>query len=153
MTHHLYQTDCSFIKAFKNIIFIRNPRLIIRSYSKVRKTVTMQDIGIAQQVELLNFLKDDAIVLDSKFLLQQPEKCLTKLCERLSIPFYREMLEWTTGKRKEDGVWAKYWYDNVHQSTCFKTYEEEEFVLNDELEKLAAECLSFYEKLKSVEIM
>lgn len=148
MTHHLYQTDLNFIKPFKNIIFIRDPRLIIRSYSKVRNKVTMQDIGIAQQLELLHFLKEDAIVLDSKFLLQQPKICLTTLCERLSIPFYKEMLQWPAGARKEDGVWAKYWYSNVHQSTGFKTYEAENFTLSDELEKLAEECLFFYEKLK-----
>jgi len=148
MTHHLYQTDLQFVKAFKNIIFIRDPRLIIRSYSKVREKVTLQDIGIAQQVSLLNFLKDDAIVLDSKFLLQQPKQCLTKLCERLSIPFDKVMLQWPAEARKEDGVWAKHWYSNVHQSKGFKTYKVEEFTLNAELEKLAEECLGFYEELK-----
>jgi len=148
MTHHLYQTKYDFLKEFKNIIFIRDPRLIIRSYSKVREQVTMQDIGIAQQVELLNFLKDDAIVLDSKFLLKQPEQCLTRLCEQLSIPFNKAMLQWPAGARKEDGVWAKYWYGNVHKSTGFKTYKEDKFVMNDELEKLAKECFPYYEILK-----
>lgn len=148
MTHHLYQTGYEFIKGFKNIIFIRDPRLIIRSYSKVRAQVTMQDVGIAKQVEVLNFLKDDAIVLDSKFLLQQPEQCLAKLCKKLSIPFYNEMLGWPSGARKEDGVWAKYWYSNVHQSTGFKAYKEAHFTLSDELEKLAEECFPYYEKLK-----
>jgi len=152
MTHHLYKTGYEFIRDFKNIIFIRDPRLIIRSYSKVRAKVTMQDVGIAQQVELLNFLNDDAIVLDSKFLLQQPEECLIKLCEHLAIPFYKEMLHWPAGSRKEDGVWAKYWYSNVHLSTGFKAYKEEDFVLNDELEKLSAECLPYYEKLKQFSI-
>jgi len=152
MTHHLYQTDLNFIKPFKNIIFIRNPRLIIRSYSKVRNKVTMQDIGIAQQLELLHFLKEDAIVLDSTFLLQQPQECLTKLCERLSIPFYKEMLQWQPGVRKEDGVWAKYWYSNVHQSTGFKTFKAESFAMSADLEKLAEECLPFYEELSKISL-
>jgi len=152
MTHHLYETGYSFIKSFKNIIFIRDPRLIIRSYSKVREAVTMNDIGIAQQAELLNFLKEDAIVLDSKFLLQQPEQCLIKLCECLSISFNDVMLQWIAGARKEDGVWAKHWYGNVHQSTGFKIYKEEEFTLSEELEKLAEECLPYYEQLKQIAI-
>ena len=29
------------------------------------------------------------------------------------------MLNWDRGGIKEDGVWAKYWYENVHKSEGF----------------------------------
>ena len=29
------------------------------------------------------------------------------------------MLNWDRGGIKEDGVWAKYWYENVHNSEGF----------------------------------
>ena len=30
------------------------------------------------------------------------------------------MLSWDRGGIKEDGIWAKYWYENVHKSQGFK---------------------------------
>lgn len=146
MTHHLFERDYDFLQAFKNIIFIRNPKLIIRSYAKVIKTVTMQDIGIQQQVELLEAL-DNPIVLDSKNLLANPEACLHKLCSSLEIPFTKNMLQWASGARKEDGVWAKYWYANVHASNGFIAYEATDFELSPEHEALAENCKPYYEKL------
>lgn len=149
MTHHLWERKYDFLANFKNIIFIRDPRLIIRSYAKVRQHVSMQDIGIQQQVELLNALHNP-IVLDSKTLLSKPKACLLTLCKLLNISFEPAMLQWHAGTRKEDGVWAKYWYQNVHQSTGFQSYQKEEFTMEDALEKLAERCLPYYEKLSEM---
>lgn len=146
MTHHLLERKYGFLSNFKNIIFIRDPRLIIRSYAKVRQQVTMQDIGIKQQVELLNHLKNP-IVLDSKNLLTNPKATLQSLCEALQIPFTDKMLQWKAGTRKEDGVWAKYWYQNVHQSTGFTAPQKDTFTMTDSLEKLAEQCLPYYKML------
>ncbi len=146
MTHHLWERKYDFLSGFINIIFIRDPRLIIRSYAKVRQQVTMQDIGIQQQVEVLNAL-ENPIVLDSKVLLSKPKACLQRLCNAIDIPFQSAMLQWQAGARKEDGVWAKYWYQNVHQSTGFQPYQSENFTMTTALEKLANQCLPFYETL------
>jgi len=146
MTHHLWERNYDFLAGFKNIIFIRDPRLIIRSYTKVRQQVTMQDIGIQQQVELLNRL-ENPIVLDSETLLENPKTCLQALCKFLNISFDAAMLKWEAGARKEDGVWAKHWYHNVHQSTEFQSYKKENFVMKDNLEELAEACLPYYQLL------
>ena len=39
----------------------------------------------------------------------------------LEIPFSNQMLSWKAGPRKEDGIWAKHWYKNVHQSNSFQS--------------------------------
>ena len=64
------------------------------------------------------------------------------------------MLEWTKGPKKEDGVWANYWYQNTHNSTTFSTYKEKKILLNREEETLYKECLPFYNFLteKSIKI-
>ena len=31
--------------------------------------------------------------------------------------FSEKMVKWPKGKRKSDGVWAKYWYGNVENSS------------------------------------
>jgi LPS sulfotransferase NodH len=72
----------------------------------------MQDIGLARQYELWYWLKKeglDPVVLDSGELLKDPEMVLTKLCEKIKIPFDPAMLSWPAGARPEDGIWAKYW--------------------------------------------
>ena len=63
--------------------------------------------------------------MDSKHLLENPSKILKKLCNMIDIPYFEEMLEWERGPKEEDGVWAKYWYDNVHDSTSFLTIQKE----------------------------
>ncbi len=148
MTHHWVALNLKedYLKKCENIIFIRDPRLIIRSYSKVMESVSMEAIGIKDQLELFQQCKN-AIVLDSKDLLTDPEAMLQKLCEALEIKFDSSMLQWKPGKRIEDGCWAKYWYDGVHQSTGFKTYKEEDFKLSQEHEELAEQCLPYYKTL------
>ena len=54
--------------------------------------------------------------MDSKLILQNPKGVLQQFCELIGVSFYENMLQWEKGPRKEDGVWAKYWYQRVHAS-------------------------------------
>ena len=157
MTHFLVDIDKSFLYSVINVIFIRNPKEIIHSYSKIIAGPKMKDIGVKMQYELYHELKDagkELIVLDSKYLLQNPKKILSKLCDKIGIPFNNNMLEWTKGPKKEDGTWAKYWYQNIHNSTTFLPYEEKKILLRKEEETLYKECLPFYNFLteKSIKL-
>jgi hypothetical protein len=58
------------------------------------------------------------------------------------------MLSWEKGKRIEDGVWAPYWYSNVHQSTGFKPYQKRKEKLPQKFEVLLEECLPLYKDLQ-----
>ena len=150
MTHHLLDLDLSFLSEFFNIIFIRDPRQIITSYAQVRPEVTMEDIGIKKQWQLYNYLvnkSDDPIVVDSNEILKSPEKVLKKLCEKIRIPFYTDMLSWPAGPKKEDGIWAEYWYKNVHQTTGFEKQSSSERLLPSYLEPLYLESKVYYDKL------
>ena len=62
------------------------------------------------------------------------------------------MLSWPKGKRKSDGVWAKYWYENVEKSTEFKKYEKKKITLNINEKIIYNECLPFYKKLFQLRI-
>ena len=57
------------------------------------------------------------------------------------------MLEWERGPKEEDGVWAKYWYDNVHESTGFKRMNSKDLELPQHLEGLYMECLNYYNNI------
>lgn len=151
MTHHLVKVEWDFMKDMKNIVFIRNPDRILASYTKVIEQPQMRDIGMRQQWELLQYLKENDchyVILDSKDLLTHPSVTLEKLCKSLDIPYDASMLTWQKGARPEDGVWAKYWYHNVHNSTGFKPYIEKEVILPASLYELADECQKYYGMLK-----
>ncbi|HNP23364.1 MAG TPA: hypothetical protein PKM63_16975 [Panacibacter sp.] len=150
MTHHLVSLDENFLSKMKNILFIRDPKQIISSYAQVRPDVNMQDIGIAKQWELYNQLTENnlhCVVLDSNEILKSPEKVLRDLCSAIDIRFDKAMLHWPAGPKKEDGCWAKYWYDNVHKSTGFERQSTSSRALPEYLEPLYNESKKYYEQL------
>ena len=157
MTHFLIDIDTAFLSKVSNIIFIRNPEEIIASYSKVIPNPKLEDIGIKQQYELYLSLEKQGnlpIVLDSNSLLKNPELMLHKLCDILEILFDKKMLKWKRGARKEDGIWAKHWYANVHNSTGFLPYTGKEIQLSGSNVMLAKKCKHYYEFLtaKSIQL-
>lgn len=150
MTHFLVDIDTSFLSEVINIIFIRNPKEIIESYSKVISNPKMNDIGIKHQYNLYLLLKKrniEPLVLDSKYLLMNPKVILKKLCDILRIEFDQAMLGWKKGGRKEDGIWSRYWYANVHSSTGFMPYTKRTISLEGSNARLARECLPYYQFL------
>jgi hypothetical protein len=157
MTHFLIDIDTDFLSKVSNIIFIRNPEEIIASYSKVIPNPKLKDIGLKQQYELHLSLEKKGkipVVLDSKYLIQNPELILSKLCDMLGISFDKKMLKWKRGARKEDGIWAKHWYANVHNSTGFLPYTGKEIQLSGSNVMLAKKCKHYYEFLtaKSIQL-
>jgi len=59
------------------------------------------------------------------------------------------MLSWAPGPRPEDGVWAKYWYKSVINSTGFKAPPTTRPVISGEHAALYAQSLPLYEQLKA----
>ena len=60
------------------------------------------------------------------------------------------MLSWPKGGIDEDGVWAKYWYENVHNSTGFnESTSREEIQLPIKFNSLFKEASFYYNALKT----
>ena len=155
MTHFLVNLNTNFLKKVQNIILIRNPEEIISSYNKVIPNPRMEDIGIKLQYELYQDLikiGNIPLVLDTEYLLKDPKDILSKLCDSLNISFEESMLSWEKGAREEDGVWAQYWYKDVHNSTGFLPYYKKSIVLNSRNLILADKCKPYYEFLYSKSI-
>lgn len=150
MTHHLYALDDAFIGKTRNILFIRNPDEILASYSKVIDQPTLEGIGVKAQYDLWQKWGTKGhihAILDSKYLLMDPEGVLKKLCRVLEIPYFEEMLSWKAGPRPEDGIWAPHWYTNVHRSTGFLPYTPKVIHLPENLLPLSEEARPYYEYL------
>lgn len=152
MTHHLVALDRDFIHQMDNVLLIRNPRAILASFSKVVSEVTAADIGLPQQVALFRHLQQRGktpAVVDASLLLQDPAGVLQRLCSSLALPWEPQMLRWPSGPRPEDGVWARHWYKNVHQSTGFQPYQQKTYQLPAALESIAADCEPLYRELRA----
>jgi len=150
MTSHILEMDEGFLEELTNIIYIRNPKQILASYAQVIDSPRMSEIAMIRQFELYQQLKEkgnNPIVFDSSVLLKNPEQALKKLCAACDIPFSKKMLTWEAGPIKEDGVWAKYWYANVHKTTGFQKQRTSERTLPKHLEPLYEELKPYYEKM------
>jgi hypothetical protein len=85
--------------------------------------------------------------MDSKLILQNTKGVLQKFCELIGINFDDNMLKWEKGARKEDGVWSKYWYDNIHNSDGFMEYKTKSERFPKRYKSLLDDCTKHYEKL------
>ncbi|MEQ9306650.1 MAG: sulfotransferase family protein [Marinoscillum sp.] len=147
MAHHLIQMDTSFLSHYTNAFLIRHPKQLITSFSKVIPNPKMTDIGIQRQHELFAMTGGKSAVLDSNEVLKNPEQVLKEFCHQLNIPFEYNMLRWPQGALAEDGVWAKYWYSNVHNSAGFSKNVTKETILPTRCTKLYSRSLPYFEEL------
>ena len=123
MTHHLAKTNVNFSRNWYHIILTRSPQSAYISFKKVISNPTVLDLGYKEQYAIaLKFKKKNIpfYILSSEELLNSPKNELENLCDYLKINFDNNMLSWDRGGIKEDGIWAKYWYENVHKSQGFK---------------------------------
>lgn len=148
MPHHMvagmplgWAQDCI------NIHLIRHPARVIASYIAKRENPNLNDIGFAKQVALFDQI--GGLVIDSHDILENPEAALRNLCAAIDLPFSAAMLNWSTGPKPYDGIWASHWYGAVHSSTGFAGAEGPLPILAGEAADVCAQALPFYEKLRS----
>ena len=158
MAHHLsFEMDYSWIKALTNCFLIRNPKEVILSFQKQFPMKNIEQLGYKQLYKLFKFHVEHLgfipPIIDSQDVLDHSRNVLTKLCDKVNIPFSANMLSWPAGGRDSDGIWGKYWYKNVEQSTGFQRYNSVDIKLPNHLEDLYKECLPIYEELHSNRIL
>ena len=107
MTHHLVNLNWSFMKDTINVILTRDPVDMLPSYAKNVENPTLRDVGYADHLRLLEYLRSlgqEPPILDSVQVLINPESVLKQLCSQIGIQFYPQMLSWEAGARA--GGWC-----------------------------------------------
>lgn len=138
------------MKKGKHFILIRNPLNILPSFGKVVPP-SFSELGLADLVSIyseLCELGNPPPVVDSDDLLEDPEAVLHGLCQDLGIPFQKSMLKWEPAPMPEDGIWAPWWYGNVHKSTGFKAPKQYPSAFPLALYDLLEQSLPFYNMLR-----
>jgi hypothetical protein len=150
MAHHIEVLNNPRLDSFSNIFLIRNPMQIIASYSEVIEKPIMRDIGLEYQHELFERLtasNQEPAVIDSGLLLENPTHVMKELCTHININFEESMMQWPSGPKPYDGVWAPYWYKNVHNSTGFVRQSTSSRKLRSDFSDLYEQARFYYEKL------
>ena len=148
MTHHLLpEMTLEWVPEARNVLLVRDPAEVVASYVRSRETCEPEDIGLLQQVRLLEVLPDDVPVIDAGDFLRDPEAHLRWLCDWLGIDFTPRMLTWPAGPRDSDGVWAPHWYAAVEASTGFEPWRARSVELDDHDAGVAEACRPAYDLL------
>lgn len=150
MANHLEGLDLKLLLSFQNVILTREPTAVLGSYTRQVKHPTPLDLCYHQQLRIIEYLQHQdlpILVLDSDQLRSAPEVQLQKLCAYLDIDFRKKMLRWKAGARAEDGVWAKYWYQSVHQSTGFSPAPVNSQLLPAEYQELYRNVSAVYHQI------
>ena len=149
--HNLEGCDLNWIKSFHNCILIRDPKYVIPSYNKEYSLSDEKLLGYCQQLNLIRILEDEESItppiFDATDILEKPEQALKKICISVGIRFSQKMLKWPKGKRKSDGVWAKYWYRNVENSSGFQPFQKKNIIIDKKLISLYQTCLADYNSM------
>lgn len=115
----------------KHVLLVRDPVAVLSSW-KQSSEVHGEHIPTASEIGLLDLLhiqakvQNQAVVLDSDDLVQNPPKVLQELCGSLDIPYTEQMMSWKSGPHECDGPWAPWWYHQVHQSQGWKINNDEQ---------------------------
>ena len=158
MAHHfLPEVDREWLKRddVVNVFLIREPREMLTSLINVLGDVELHQTAMPQQLDIFRMMVDDGktpAVIDSRDVLDDPRRMLTKLCESIGIEFSARMLQWPTGPRETDGIWGKHWYANVYKSTTFGKYQPKDDVLPERYFGMLEACEDIYDEMSRFRI-
>lgn len=156
MTQHLLdEFPRRWMDQVEHVFLIRHPARVLASWANKHDSLTLSDIGFAQQVAIFEDLCAQGkrpLVIDSADIRQAPEGMLRKLCDALGLDWDANMLTWDAGSKPYDGIWASHWYDAVHRSTGFAGAEGTLPELNPTLAQLNEKALPLYDKLAALKL-
>ena len=156
MTHHILDKDFSWLNTLCNCFLIRNPKMVVKSFMKSWKDGDFEDIGFKQQYDIFNYVKnnldENPVIIDASKLRCNPERVLKKFCKLVGIGWDLNMLQWSSGIKNYDGVWASHWYPSVMNSTSFEPEEIKEITLSDNERRIVEKAMPIYEELNQYSI-
>ncbi|MDE0986440.1 MAG: hypothetical protein OSA02_02820 [Schleiferiaceae bacterium] len=150
MAHHMVNEDWKWAANAAHVFWIRHPRKVIASFSKVIPDLKVTDIGLTQELtqwSIVEKFSGPSIIVDTDEMLKDPKRTMPLICAALGISWQECMLKWPSGEKVFDGPWWPHWYTNAHNSTCFGPPKEMPDRLDLKYEKIVEDCLPAYRSL------
>ena len=135
----------------RHVFLLRGPSEQLPSIQRELGDISIVDAGWTRHHQLFTVLPNP-LVIDSRELLENPERMLRALCLELEIDFDPCMIKWEAGRHPSYGVWAPSWYPAVEKSTGFQPWRPRQEDFPAELEPLLAECMPLYEEMRAVRL-
>jgi hypothetical protein len=152
MGHHLIGVEPAFMLGFTNVFLIRHPEPLIASLAQIIPEPVLRDVALARQAELFHYLTahtgSTPVVIDSETVLANPPRALERLCSALDMAYTPAMLSWPRGAIFDPVPWARWWYQNVMNSTGFEKQPTSTRPFPERLRPLLEEALPYYHSLK-----
>ncbi len=156
MTHHMVPgIPRDWFEHVTHTFLIRHPVRVVASYAQKREKPTVEDVGFLQQIEIFEQVRSlgrPPVVIDSFDIREDPARMMRKLCGALNVPWDPQMLQWPKGGHKADGIWARHWYNAVHNSTSFAAPEPDLPQLEPDLQQIADAAMPSYEAMAAWKI-
>lgn len=156
MTQHMLDGfPLDWMAEVTNVFLIRHPARVLASWAHKHTELSLHDIGFAQQLALYEHclsLGQTPVILDSADVRVNPERALRALCSSIGLAWDPAMLNWPTGPKPFDGIWAQHWYDAVHRSTGFAGEEGNLPQLSDDLALINEKALPLYKRLAALKL-
>jgi len=151
MAHHLVGFDLEIVDSMDNFLLTRDPTDMLPSLARgMGRIPSLDDTGYAVQIDIVERLAATGrtpIVVDSRSVLDEPQRTLTKLCTALDLEYEPDMLTWPAGPKDYDGVWGPHWYTRLHGTSGFEPYTPRNEPLPADLSELHAQCAPLYDRL------
>ncbi len=149
--HLLPDIERNWLDQLTHAFLIRSPAEMLASFARIIPDPTLEDTGLPLQCELFDRVAQRTgsapPVIDSRDVLESPPAMLSRLCAALDVPYTDAMLQWPTGRRNTDGIWAPHWYAAVESSTGFAPPAPPRQRPPPELARLYDECMPYYLRL------
>ena len=147
--HLLPEFRGDWLYSLENFFLIRDVKKMLFSYKNVCGNVSRGDINMKSLYDLFQDIKEKTgitpVVVSSDDLLQNPDKNLRILCEKLNLDFSTKMLAWESNPKASTLLsalapgYGHVWYENAMQSTGFFPLTNQTFDLPADLNEILEE--------------
>ena len=97
MAHHMDGQPWHWVEPSAYLFWIRHPRKVVQSFTKVIDTIVPKDIGLLEEWDQFQQLQHGnvpVVVVDSDEMLSNPARNMAILCQALGLPPREEMMNW-----------------------------------------------------------
>ena len=153
-------SDPDFARRLIHVFLIRDPRRAIASYWKLDPEVTLPEIGLEAQWNLLCALQRQGLspmVIEAEAIAEDPAGRIAPIWDRAGLPFVADAFTWQANEMPADWQRVEGWHGSVSGSTGIRRETSDPELVFDEVAAKAPHLrgylehhLPFYEQLRSL---
>lgn len=122
-------SDTQFCNRIQHCFLIRNPLQALLSYYKLDNNVSMDEVGLEAQWNLLDGLQkiktQPVVVLEAESVQANTEVAMSQFWQKLGLDFVAKALNWEKETAPDDWKYVEGWHQNVSGSDGIKPLDRQ----------------------------